>query len=227
MKHVTRIRWPWIAATLCFLGVWCWSGSVRADPVTELIDLSNKIQNETPGIGFQMWTEGEKTTYQVSDPVVFGFTADRDCYLAVINIGTSGQTTLLFPNKWHPDNKVENGKTYRIPPEGSDYAFKVMGPAGTERVKVIACVEPILGNVQSLQQELKTPVEQSAGGGGTFLTMKNPGLVLKDIGFALNRTDPTKWATVDMEFPVVEAGAAPTPPGTAAPAQAPSPPAGR
>jgi hypothetical protein len=207
---VTRVLLPAITAVLLTVCGGQWS---HADPVAELIALANKIQNETPGIVFELWTEGDKTTFQVSEPVVFGFKADKDCYLAMINVGTSGQTTLLFPNKWHPDNKITKEKTYRIPPEGSDYAFKLMGPPGNERIKVIASLEPILANVQSLQQELRTPVEQSGSGGGTFLTMKNPSLVLKDIGFAFAGVDPGKWATLEMAFPVVAAGSAP-PPGT-------------
>jgi len=224
MKHQKKVGHFSLAMAVCLFVFLACGTSVHADQLAELLALANKIQNETPGIGFELWTEGDKTSYQVSEPVVFGFKADKECYLAVINVGTSGQTTLIFPNKWHPDNKVEKEKTYRIPPEGSEYAFKLMGPPGNERIKVIASVEPILANIQSLQQELRTPVEQSGSGGGTFLTMKNPGLVLKDIGFALAGLDPAKWATVEMSFPVVEAGAGP-PPGTSgappAPAQQP------
>jgi len=213
MKHQKKVGHLLLAMVVClFLGLAC-GASVHADQVAELIALANKIQNETPGIGFELWTEGDKTSYQISEPVVFGFKADKDCYLAVINLGTSGQTTLIFPNKWHPDNKVAKDKAYRIPPEGSEYAFKLMGPPGSERIKVIASIEPVLANVQSLQQELRTPVEQSGSPGGTFLTMKNPGLVLKDIGSALSGVDPAKWATVEMAFPVVEAGAS-APPAT-------------
>jgi hypothetical protein len=211
MKPQKKVGHLLLAMVVCYCLGFAYAAPVHADQVAELITLANKIQNETPGIGFELWTEGDKTAYQVAEPVVFGFKADKDCYLAVINLGTSGQTTLIFPNKWHPDNKIEKEKTYRIPPEGSEYAFKLMGPPGNERIKVIASVEPVLANVQSLQQELRTPVEQSGSGGGTFLTMKNPGLVLKDIGFALSGVDPSKWASVEMAFPVVEAGAGSSP----------------
>lgn len=203
---------------VCLLLVSAYSTPVHADQVAELLALADKIQNETPGIGMQFWTEGDKTAYQISDRVVFGFTADQDCYLGVINIGTSGQTTLLFPNKWHPENKIKKGETYRIPPEGSDYAFKLMGPPGMERIKVIACMDPILGKVESLQQELRTPVEQSVTTGGTFLSMKNPKLVLKDIGFALASADASKWATVDLQFEVTAAAMA-QPPASTTPSQ--------
>jgi hypothetical protein len=218
MKRLQKKGYVLSLLVICLLLVSACGTPVHADQVAELLALADKIQNETPGIGFQLWTEGDKTAFQIADRVVFGFTADQDCYLGVINIGTSGQTTLLFPNKWQADNKIEKGKTYRIPPDGSDYAFKLMGPVGTERIKVIACLEPILANVESLQQELRTPVEQSVGTGGTFLSMKNPQLVLKDIGFALASVDPSKWATVDMQFDVTEAATA-QPPGSATPSQ--------
>jgi hypothetical protein len=140
---------------------------------------------------------------------------------------------LLFPNKWQTDNKIQGGKTYRIPPESSDYAFKLMGPPGTEHVKVIASLEPLMANVQSLQEELRTPVEQGGAPRGTFLTMKNPGAVLKDIGIAVAGVDPSKWATVELTFPVVEAAAAVPPPAAPSPSPGPAspesaqPPAGK
>jgi hypothetical protein len=217
MSHMRRITRLWIAATLLLFAVFATSGSVWAQSVSELIAIADKIQNDAPGIIFEVWTEGEKNTYEISESVVFGFKADKDCYVAVMNLGTSGQTRMIFPNKWNPDNKVEKGKEYRIPPQGSEYAFKLMGPPGNERVKVIASVEPVLANVQSLQQELRTPVEQSGSPGGTFLTMKNPGLVLKDIGVALNAIDPSKWATVELAFPVVAAGGSASPVGGSGP----------
>jgi len=208
MRHYRKFNRLLLVTLSGVLLAAAWGQWSYADPVAELMALADSIQNQAPGIGFQVWTEGEKTSYQLADTVVFGFTADRDCYLAMLNIGTSGRTTILFPNKWHPNNKIDGGKTYRIPPEGSDYAFKLMGPAGTERIKVIASIEPVLGNVQSLQQELSAPLEQSPGG-GTFLTIKNPGLVLKDIGFALGGTEPSKWAAADLSFNVFDGTSAP------------------
>lgn len=205
MTRWKRVPCYLVLTATCLLFAGFWVGASHADQVAELLAIADNIQNQTPGIGFQVWTEGDRTAYQVADQVAFGFTSDRDCYLCMINIGTTGKTTILFPNKWHPNNKIEGGKTYRIPPEGSDYAFKFMGPEGTERIKVIASLEPVLANVQSLQEELRTPVEQGQPG-GTFLNIKNPGLVLKDIGFVLGGTEPAKWAAVDLFLEVTPAG---------------------
>jgi hypothetical protein len=182
-------------------------GSNRADAaeVDRILALAEKIKNEASDIDVKLWTDKEK--YQVSDKVVFGFTADKDCYLCIINIGTSGNATLLFPNKWQPSNKVEKDKEHSIPPEGSEYTFKVMGPVGTERIKVIASSEPILENVASLQKELKAPAEEASGSDMPFLILKNPQAVFKDIGIALAQSDTSKWATVDLTFTVEDASA--------------------
>ncbi len=195
----------WIFALVCAAIMVGGSGSdiIGAESAEDLIGIADKIKNENPGIALEFWREGTKNEYKPGEEIVFGFTADKDCYVAIIDMGTSGKTTILFPNKWQTDNKAEKGKSYTIPPKDSKYALKVNGPAGLEKVKVLACVDPILGEVSSLQDELKKPVAQSEGG-EAFLTMKNPALVLKDIAAVLKDIDPKKWATVEMSFDVVE-----------------------
>lgn len=225
MKQKSKVgRFLLVMAVPLFMVLAC-GALVQADEVGELIALANKIQNEKPGIGLNF--KSDKKSYQISEPVVLDITADKDCYLAVINLGTSGRMALLFPNKWQPNNKIEKGKTYRIPPEGSEYALKVLGPPGTELIKVIASIDPVLANVQSLQQEIRTPVEQSGSPAGTFLIVKNPELVLKDIGSAVAGVDPSKWATLMLELPVAAAQAAPAANSEAPPANTQKPDAGK
>ncbi len=213
MQHSKVFTRFW-AASAVFLLTICAGGSVYADQAADLVALANRIQNQAPGINFTIGTE--KFSYQVSDPVYFTFSADRDCYVAIVDIGTSGKMTLLFPNKWHRDNKIEKGKSYRIPPEGSDFTYKLAGPPGTEHVKVIASVNQLLSTVPSLQQEVKKPLKETGGG---FLTMKNPGLILKDIRVAFSGTQPSKWATGELTFKVLEASAGSSAPQTPGPAQ--------
>lgn len=52
---------------------------------------------------------GEKTTYLKNDKLTLGITIDKPGYLNVISIDEKGETTLLFPNRRHPDNKVSTG----------------------------------------------------------------------------------------------------------------------
>ena len=68
------------------------------------------------------------------------FRSDRECYLYLFDLGTSGSVTVLLPNQLHQDNFIRAGRIYAIP--GNDYPFeyKLGGPAGIERIKAIATV---------------------------------------------------------------------------------------
>jgi len=172
----------------------------RAYVAEDLVGLADKIQNDSPGIELTLWSD--KAEYSVGEPVHFGFSADKACYLLLLDIGTSGKMTLLFPNKWHTYNQVERGKEYAIPPEGGAFVYTVAGPVGTERIKALASLDPLAKDVESLQEQLRRPLEQSSTAGGTFLVVKNADMVLKDIGTTLSKVDPTKWATVELRFKV-------------------------
>ncbi len=180
----------------------------------ELVKLSSQIRNEKPGINLELGSD--KGNYQAGENVGFEFKADKDCYLALIDIGTSGRAIILFPNRWHPDNKIEKDKTYMIPPKGSDFAYTVQGPVGVERIKAIASVDPVLAQVESLQEELRvalpaqTESQQKPSQGQVFLSMKNPGAALKDIGIVFSKLDPSKWATLELTFKITEAGLSPS-----------------
>ncbi|MFA6222222.1 MAG: DUF4384 domain-containing protein [Desulfomonilaceae bacterium] len=190
----------------------------------DVLALAGQIRNDNPGINVNIWTEDQRSAYQVGDKIVFNFTVDKDCYLTLIDIGTDGQVLILFPNKFDSDNKIQGGQQYRIPPQGSEYAFRLNGPANrVERVKAIASLDSVLANAPALQQELRRPVEQEPGG-GTFITIKNKEQVLSDILAALNNIDTSKWSTAEVSFMVLDASAAPSAPGAPAPSPGPAPP---
>lgn len=194
----------------------CGPQVVSAQSLEELLALANKIQNQNPGINFQL--ASDKKDYKVGESIVFEFKADRDCYLALIDIGTSGKTKILFPNRYHPENKIEKDKVYAIPAVGADFKYEAEGPGGLETIKAVASLNPVLVNVQSLQEELKQPLQKKRESlqGEVFLTMKDPGLVLKDVGIALTGVKSEEWATVDLKFNILDKGTTP-------PASAPSP----
>ena len=156
-----------------------------------------KIRNEGKEFKIKLWTEGDKASYMVEEPVTFMFSADRDCYVTLIDIGTSGKVHRLFPNKMHESNKVEKGKTYAIPPDKSDFLFRVKGPEGTEYVKAIATLQPL----KSLE---KTEME----GKGYFSEIRDPKLVVKDIGLELALQDTKNWAEAEASLKIVSKEAA-------------------
>jgi hypothetical protein len=176
------------------------------------VALADQIRNDNPGLSIDLSTSDQRSAYAIGEAIVLNFSVSKDCYLTLIDIGTDGQVLILFPNKYHPDNKVQGGQKYKIPPEGSQYVFRLHGPANrAERIKAIASLEPVLANAPALQQELQRPVEQEPRG-GTFLSIKNTEQVLQDILAALTKMDTSKWGTGEVLFQVNEAATTPVAP---------------
>lgn len=100
-----------------------------------------QIVKKQQSFSIKLWTD--KSAYRLNDPIRFFFRTERNCYLNLVNIGSSGNVTLLFPNRYHSDNFVRAGVTYRIPDDHYGFSFQVEPPLGTERVYAIASTRPI------------------------------------------------------------------------------------
>lgn len=94
--------------------------------------------------------------YHVGDAIVVCFRATRDCYLTLLNLGTSGRLTIRFPNALYPDNFLyvpASSMKSQVKTPGQDYGFeyRLQGPPGTERLKAIATLD----RVQLLETHLR------------------------------------------------------------------------
>lgn len=79
------------------------------------------------------------------DLVRFRFRPTFDGYLYVINSGTSGAQSLLFPgDATGRNNRVEAGREYFVPATGA--AFQVAGPPGHDIVYWLVSPVPLDGN---------------------------------------------------------------------------------
>ena len=71
--------------------------------------------------------------FQQGDQLRFRFKSNQPGFLYVINEGTSGEQTTLFPSaEAGADNKIEPGREYMIP--STSGAFRVTGPGGYDTV---------------------------------------------------------------------------------------------
>ncbi len=106
--------------------------------------LFQKVMKITQNQDFnvKLWTN--QSSYKIGDRISFSFNSEKACYLNIVDVGPTGNITLLFPNRHHQDSKISANKTYTIPDETSDsFAFSVDPPAGTERVYAIASTQPL------------------------------------------------------------------------------------
>jgi len=110
------------------------------------------IKQAQSTFGLELWTakraEGinvrdvtiRARRYRIGDKIVVYFRSERDCYLTLFNIGTSGKLTVLFPNYLFQNNFITANKQYAIPGEDYPFEYELSGPRGVEKIKAIATV---------------------------------------------------------------------------------------
>ena len=89
------------------------------------------------------WVDHADNTYAVGEKVRLFVRASKDAYLTVLNVGPSGNTTLLFPNAFQRDARISGNRVVEIPAPGSGAGIRVGGPVGRELIKVIASTKPV------------------------------------------------------------------------------------
>lgn len=139
-------------------------------------------------------------TFHVGDKVTFRFKSDHDCYLTLVDVGTSGHVTVLFPNQFHADNFVKAGQVVSIPDGEMGFDIQVQGPLGKEMVKAFATVD-------------KVDITSAIGTKG-FKSYKDPAAFRKEFVQGLARAmGVTASASKDLAIVQrVKPDAAPTPP---------------
>jgi Domain of unknown function (DUF4384)/TIR domain len=81
--------------------------------------------------------------YRIGARIVVMFRANRDCYLTLVNLGTSGSLTILFPNAMHPANRIPADKLYQIPGPDDGFEYQLTGPPGIETLKAIVTLDDV------------------------------------------------------------------------------------
>ena len=89
------------------------------------------------------WVDHDDNTYAVGERVRLFVKPSKDAYVTVLNVGPSGQTTMLFPNAHQKDNKIPGNQAVEIPSAASGASIKVAAPVGRELIKVVASTSPV------------------------------------------------------------------------------------
>lgn len=131
--------------------------------------------------------------YKIGQKIVVGFRASRDCYLTLLNIGTSGKLTVLYPNSMHPENYITGGREYRLPEIDDEFEYQLQGPAGVEKLKAIATLNKVTLLESSFAPDgsLFRTVDAVAGARDIALIQRNVAAVSK-----------SEWAESACEFSV-------------------------
>ena len=92
-------------------------------------------------IRISLWTE--KTRYRIGEMVTFHFETNRDGYVMLVNAGTSGDVTMLFPNRFSEGQTVKAKTRHSVPRPEDAYTMTVSGPPGIDLVYALFSLQPM------------------------------------------------------------------------------------
>lgn len=115
-------------------------------PVYQFIQQQQQAQAQRPPqqrVPVTAWTDRVDATFRIGEPLAINVRPDRDAHITVLNIGSSGRATVLFPNQFQRDTRVRAGQVLTLGGPGSGYQIVPQGPAGVEMVHVVASTRPL------------------------------------------------------------------------------------
>lgn len=93
------------------------------------------------GLRVEVWTE--RTSYAIDDEVTFYVRSNKDCYVTLLDLQTSGGLYLLLPNAFQKENYIAANEVCAIPAPNAAFSINATGPTGVEGVKAIAATKPL------------------------------------------------------------------------------------
>ena len=132
----------------------------------------------------RVWTEQDRLG--IGDEAVVCFEVDQSCHVTVFDFSTDGSITVLFPNRFQPDNRARPDRIYRIPAEEGGYRIRVQGPPGLEQLKLFATTEDVPLYVRDYSQTPFNSMEDGDSVRGLVATLEE----MPEMG----------WAEASWEF---------------------------
>ena len=179
---------------ICIVLLWILIPTMGALAGTKDVDVVPV--NPHPAFDVEIWLD--KSVVNPGQTISVSFRSQRDCYLTLIDHGSSGNVTIIYPNPWSGNNNfVAANKVYTFPPPGASFEFKISGPVGIESILAYATLTPnTIGQRLGLSKSIGNRQFKSINQG-----------VFKDIVVEdSRRAGQSDWVTARHNFQVGSAG---------------------
>lgn len=90
------------------------------------------------GLKVSAWVNNGNNTYNPGENIEVFVKTNRDAYITMINVGSSGSVNQIYPNAHQRSNFVKAHTTVKIPSDTAPFLFQASGPRGADLIKVIA-----------------------------------------------------------------------------------------
>lgn len=148
------------------------------------------VKNSTSrGLRVEIWTD--KSSYTIGSEVEFRLRSNRDCYVTLLDLQTSGGLYVIFPNAFQKENFVQANRIYTIPSSEAPFSINASGPAGIEGVKAIVALKPLPMFTLTANQ--------------TFVAARTPALqssLCEQLEKAVKGSDDNEWDIAEWTFEI-------------------------
>lgn len=103
---------------------------------------STAAHDSTARLPVTIWVNDRNNTYHIGDTITIYAKAQRDGYLTIIDVGTSGTIRQLYPNRFQPSNRIRKGDIIQIPAKNAEFLYRINGPTGSELLKAFVTDSP-------------------------------------------------------------------------------------
>ncbi|MDY6987894.1 MAG: serine/threonine-protein kinase [Thermodesulfobacteriota bacterium] len=98
------------------------------------------LGEDTDANFLRLWVD--KPAFRIGDPISYRFQSNKDCYLVLLSVTTTGELIQIFPNRFSLDPFVQGKREYTIPGEDMEFELKITGPQGEEEIVALAAEAP-------------------------------------------------------------------------------------
>ncbi len=170
-----------------------------------LVHAINRVAQPRPTFSGRIWTDRSnrptsrdivtvprtsRDWFRIGERFTLNAQTDRDCYLTLLDLGTSGQVYVLLENY-----RLRTGAPVGLNGPDESREWVVGSPPGIERIRALFTLQPL----------------DVFAGVGPFALLDPQGRAdkaierLRSAGLALERMPPDTWTDAGCEFVVVEA----------------------
>jgi hypothetical protein len=112
--------------------------TVAQKPIFELFQSQAQLH-----VGIDAWVDKANVTYAIGQALRVMVRPHEDCYVTVVDVGSSGRVSILYPNHFQLGTRVRAGSTLAIPASSARWQIKVGGPVGVDLIQVFAARHPL------------------------------------------------------------------------------------
>jgi hypothetical protein len=136
------------------------SEELTDDEMVVIAGVGERPPAARPNPGADLALFSDRDAYRQGDTPVFTVIAARDCFLTLTDVDQKGEGTVLFPNRFQPNNRIRAGVEVQLPGDNAAFRYR-MKDRGIETVIAVCTVSDV--GVDGIRHDFSrsafTPVE--------------------------------------------------------------------